>query len=301
MMFQGVSLNDLQALEALLRERHITRAAQRCGVTQSAMSHALRRLRDKLGDPLLVRGQSGFVLTSRAARLAEVVTRALAELQQAMFVAPAFDPATSERAFHVACVDLVMPMVAPLMRMLEREAPRVGLVVHQLDPTRFLQQLEDGALDQVIIGPEPTPGMRRRHLYDDRLVCMLRAEHPAAHAPLTLEAFHSLRHAMITPHDGVLADLNRMLQERGISLRMTLRVPYFVAGTLAAAHSDLAFLVPRSMAAHLADLLPVAIRELPFDMPALPIWQVWHPKNEDDEAAAWFRGAVYSAITTEIH
>lgn len=300
MPLRRVNLNDLLALEALLAERHITRAAQRCGVTQSAMSHALRRLRDTLGDPLLVRGRSGFVLTPRAVRLSRVVTRALTDIHDAMFVAPAFEPATSERRFQVACVDLVIPMLVPLMRRLEREAPRVSLVVHQLDPAQFLQQLEDDEIDVVLLGPEPAPGMCRHHLYDEHLVCVLHDEHPAAQAPLTLEVFQSLRHAMITPHDGVMTELNRMLEERGIALRVVLRVPYFVAGTMAAALSDLALLVPQSMAVRLARLMPVVIRELPFELPALAITQAWHPKNSDDQAAAWFRDAMVSAIATSV-
>lgn len=300
MPIRRANLNDLLALEALLAERHITRAAQRCGVTQSAMSHALRRLRDTLGDPLLVRGRSGFVLTPRAARLARVVTRALAELQDAMFVAPVFDPATSERTFHVACVDLIIPMLVPLMRTLERQAPEVSLIVHQLDPAGFLQQLEDDELDVVLLGPEPAPGMCRRHLYDEHLVCVLHAEHPAAREPFTLEAFLSLRHAIIAPHDGVMADVNRMMEERGVALRVVLRLPYFVAGTMAAALCDLALLVPQSTAVELTRLIPAVIRDLPIDLPALPITQVWHPKSSEDDGALWFRDAMRSAVAAAL-
>lgn len=293
MSFQQINLNDLLALEALLVECHITRAAQRCGISQSAMSHALRRLRATLGDPLLVRGQSGFVLTPRAARLAVVVTRALAELQHAMFVAPSFEPATSKREFHVGCVDLVViPMLVPLMRTLEHEAPGVAVVVHPLEPQRFLQQLEEGGLDLVILGPEPTPGMRRSHLYDESLVCVLHAEHPAAQGPWTLERFRALRHAMIAPHEGVITALERMLSAHGVDLHVVLRVPYFVAGTMAAALCKLALMVSRSMATSLAELMPIVVRELPFELPSLPVSQVWHPKNDDDAGIAWFRDAV---------
>jgi len=299
MSFQQINLNDLLALEALLVECHITRAAQRCGISQSAMSHALRRLRATLGDPLLVRGQSGFVLTPRAARLVVVVTRALAELQHAMFVAPAFDPVTSKRVFHVACVDVVViPLLVPLMRMLERKAPHVGVVVHQLEPQRFLQQLEDDALDMVILGPEPTPGMCRSQLYTEKLVCVLHAEHPAAQGPWTLERFRALRHAMITPHDDVMAAFDQLLGAHSIDLNVVLRVPYAVAGTMAAALSNLALLASQRMAANLAEMMPIVMRDLPFDLPLLDVWQVWHPKNDGDAAIEWFRDAVARVFRT---
>jgi DNA-binding transcriptional LysR family regulator len=293
MSFQQINLNDLLALEALLVECHITRAAQRCGISQSAMSHALKRLRTTLGDPLLVRGQSGFVLTPRATRLAVVVTRALAELQHAMFVAPPFEPTTSKRVFRVACVDLVViPMLVPLMRRLEHEAPGVSVVVQPLEPQRFLQQLEDDEIDLVILGPESTPGMSRSHLYDERLVCVLHADHPAVHEPWTRERFGALRHAMIAPHEGVMTELERMLAAHGLDLYVVLRVPYFVAGTMAAALCKLALMVSHSMASSLAELMPIVVRELPFELPSLPIWQVWHPKNDGDAAIQWFRDAV---------
>jgi DNA-binding transcriptional LysR family regulator len=124
MSLRLLNLNDLVALDALLTEGHITRAAARSGISQSAMSHTLGRLRDVLGDPLLVRGRGGMVLTPRATRLAGVVRRSLAELEEALFDEPAFDPATSTRTFTIACVDVIAaPLLIPLTAVMERTAP----------------------------------------------------------------------------------------------------------------------------------------------------------------------------------
>lgn len=293
MPFHQTNLNDLLALDALLSERHITRAARRCGISQSAMSHALRRLRDTLGDPLLVRGGSGLVCTPRAQQLGEVVSRTLAELREAMFPPPPFEPSTSERCFRIAAVDLMtLPLLVPLLRRLEREAPRCSVSMHTLDPNRYLQQLEDDELDAVILGPEDTRGMRRRALCNEPMVCVLSASHPVLQEPWTRESFASLRHALVMPHDQISGDFEATLRELAGEFDIKLRVPYFVAGALAAVLSGLALVVSAQLAHTVGELASVAIRPLPFDFGPVAIWLVWHPKNDDDAANRWLREAV---------
>lgn len=171
----SVDLNLVVAFDALARERSVTRAAQRVGVTQSAMSHALRRLRDLLGDELLVRGRSGMVLTPRADALVVPLRSGLVTLGRALSEPSEFDPAGARRAFCIASPDLFdVLVIPPLLERIGKEAPGVDIRVIPIDERRLPEQLETGEVD-VAITPliertgdgrvdDDAPGLLRRTL-----------------------------------------------------------------------------------------------------------------------------------------
>ncbi|HWM86822.1 MAG TPA: LysR family transcriptional regulator [Kofleriaceae bacterium] len=292
MPFGQLNLNDLVALDALLAERHVTRAAQRIGVSQSAMSHTLRRLRRALGDPLLVRGSSDLVLTPRARGLSTIVRRNLAELERSLFRDPGFDPATSDRQFAIACLDLVVvQLLAPLMSRLEREAPGVRIIVRPVDSEILVEQLESDRVDVAIIGPEPSPGMRREPLFGDRMVCAVRRGHPATRRPWNHAAYRALRHAVTVP-PSVEREVLGLMATQGIEIREVLRLPTFVAATMVIADSDLALTGPRSLMVHVARRLPIQVLELPLKAISIPVSMVWHPKDDTEPSHQWLRDLI---------
>lgn len=292
MRLERLNLNDLVALDALLDERHVTRAAQRTGVSQSAMSHTLRRLRTALGDPLLVRGGSDLVLTPRARGLYASVRRSLAELERALFHDAGFEPATSDRQFAIACLDIVVvQLLAPLMSRLEREAPRVRVVVRPVDADRIVEQLESDHIDVAVVGPEASPGMSRLALFDDRLACALRRGHPATARPWNARAYRGLRHAFIVP-PGVEREMDHFMSVHGIEVREVLRLPTFVAAMMVIADSDLVLTTSRGLIVHAASRLPLEVLDLPMKTVPLPVSMVWHPKDDQDPARRWLRDMI---------
>lgn len=299
MSLSRLNLNDLVALDALLTERHITRAAARSSISQSAMSHTLARLRGVLGDPLLVRGVGGMVLTPRAARLAGVVRRTLAELEHALFDEPAFDPMTSTRTFTIACVDLIAPSILiPLAAVMERDAPHIRVVMQPLRADHVCEQLERDEIDLAIVGPEPSEGMVRRVLYHDEIVCVVRTGHPVLRRPWNAATFATLRHMYVDPHGSGSFGFEELFAASGIQLDVALRLPYFIAGPIVAAFSELALLSPRRLANAMGRDFPLRVLPLPAAMalPPLPVSKIWHPKREADPALRWLRETIAAAL-----
>jgi DNA-binding transcriptional LysR family regulator len=292
MSLRLLNLNDLVALDALLTEGHITRAAARSGISQSAMSHTLGRLRDVLGDPLLVRGRGGMVLTPRATRLAGVVRRSLAELEEALFDEPAFDPATSTRTFTIACVDVIAaPLLIPLTAVMERTAPQVRITMTSLRADRFCDELERDEIDLAIVGPEPSAGLTRRILYHEEPVCVVRRGHPVLRKTWGIDAFRGLRHVVIDPHGSF--DIEAIL---ATPIDIALRVPYFLVGPIVVASSDLALVCSRRLAVAMGRDFPLHVLPMPLPMPPFPICKVWHPKRESDPALRWLRETIATAL-----
>ena len=186
----GVDLNLVLALDALLAERHVTRAAARLGIKQSAASHALARLRDVLGDPLLVRGPRGTMIpTPRATALAPAIHRILVDLSAALRGDDAFDPATARRTFRIASTDYVELVLMPrLVERLGRIAPNIDLWLHTL-VDHGDDAFAAGTVD-VVIGPprgaDRPAGSYEKVLFDESFTCIVRAAHPLASSKLTL-------------------------------------------------------------------------------------------------------------------
>jgi DNA-binding transcriptional LysR family regulator len=301
MQLRRLNLNDLLALDALLSERHVTRAAARSGLSQSAMSHTLRRLREQLGDPLLVRGANGLLPTPRGLELATRLRQALAELEQTLFDVPAFDPATSDRTFTVACIDLVtLPLLPPVLAIIAAEAPGLRIVVRPLRADRLVDELERDELDVALVGSEATPGMRRQHVYSEDFVCIVREGHPALRRRWNRDRYRALPHIMISPHGEDETALERTLAKHGVRLPVVLRVPYFVVGPIMVALSNLALTAPRRLAAGMATDFPLRLLELPVSIPGVEIAQVWHPKNDRDPALSWLRDSIVAAFAQSV-
>jgi DNA-binding transcriptional LysR family regulator len=297
MSLSQLNLNDLVALDALLTERHITRAANRCNVTQSAMSHTLKRLRDVLGDPLLVKGTGTLLPTDRALRLAGVVKRALGDIEQALFDDTVFDARTEKRMFTIACVDMVaVPMLVPLLARFRDDAPGVGIVIQPLRHD-FAERLERDMVDLAIVGPEDTEGMATQALYQESLVCVVRANHPVLAEPWSAEVFCAMRHITISPHDDDRVDLQAYVERLGLPMNVALRLPFFTLGPMMAAMSDLALVCPRRMALGMSIDFPLQILPLPVaDNHGIAVRLVWHPKRDTDPGLRWLRGEIEQAF-----
>lgn len=306
-----VDLNLLVAFDALARERNVTRAAARTGVTQSAMSHALGRLRDLLGDPLFVRGRGGMVLTPRAEELVVPLRAGLTTLGRALHEPATFDPATARRAFRLASPDLFDVLAIPsLLERVRREAPGVDLVVAPLVERGLLEQLETGELDVAIVpqvdrtgrAPHTPPaGLLQRRLFRDRFICLLREDHPIlspnkrgrgpkrALPKLSLADFTELSHVLVSPSGQGPGFVDQLLAERGSSRRVALRIPHFYSALAIVAKSDLIVTVPNALGYLAPATLGVAAVECPLPLPQHSVNLVWHERYSKDAGHTWLR------------
>lgn len=290
---RGLDLNLLLALDALLDERSVTRAATRAGVTQSGMSRSLGRLRALLKDPILVRAGGGMLLTPRAEELQPELREALRRLDAVMGREPAFDPSTARRAFRVATADYTMVVLVPaLLARLEREAPGVELVAGPL-PSPLEGELLSGALDVAVAPPRPSsPGMVWTRLFADRNVCIAGRGPPGK--SLSLEAYCSLPHLVVSAQ-GRASRVDEVLERRGLRRRVALRVPSFLLAPLLVARSDLVATVPARVAQRVAGPLSLRVYELPLPLPEFTVALGWHERFREDPAHAWFRRTVVAA------
>jgi len=295
-----MDLNLLAVLDAVLRERSVQRAAERLAMTPSAVSHALARLREVVGDPLLVRTSKGMVPTARAERLAPRLRDALGALQGVFDDDAAFDPSAAQRFFTISSADLAQFVILPpLLKQLAREAPGLRLVVRPPRP-EMLDQLASGAVDLAFSVMQDAPeGFRCQAVFREEFLCMLRKGHPAAAAPLTLERWLSLQHLSVAPRGGPGSIVDDALAKLGKQREIALVVPHFLMAPLIVAETDLALLLPARIARRYATLLPLELLPPPLPLAAFTIAQLWHERAHGDPAHAWLRQQVVHAARAE--
>jgi DNA-binding transcriptional LysR family regulator len=294
-------LNLIGALDALLQERSVSRAAARTGLTQSGMSHALSSLRALLGDALLVRSGNSMQLTPRVAQMAPGVRRGLVEIQHALVREAPFEPEHSQRNLRIATTDAAAAIIiAPLFQRVHRRAPRLRFDIVPLYRGDASALLEAGELDLLITAQLPDrPGLVRAALYQDDFVCVLRKGHPALRRRFDLDAYLELEHVLITTTGLGQSLVEGHLEKLGRPRRIAVRIGYFVAAPLLAVQSDLVVTMPTRVAQAICPGLPVALRPSPLRPKAGPVSMVWHERYQNDPSAQWLRGEV-AAIGAQV-
>jgi len=303
MSLRQVDANLLIALHALLRERNVTRAAKSVGLGQSAMSHALARLRAQLGDPLLVPSGRILVPTPRARALVVPVERAVANLE-AVFAAPArFLPATSERTFQIAGTDnLALYLLPKLVSLLAREAPAVKVRYHSL-PKDWAGPLRRGEIDVKLGRAYPVADdLRSEQLLVEKFVCVVRKDHPVARAGsrLSIEQYAALDHVVVAPTlaigEPLSSAVDTLLAKRGLTRRIAVSVPAFVLAPFLVASSDLVLTASERLLATCARGLALRKLPLPLRLRSYALSQVWAAHAEHDDGLTWLREAISRAL-----
>jgi DNA-binding transcriptional LysR family regulator len=294
----AVDLNLLVALDALIEESNVTRAAGRMRLSQPAMSRALGRLRDLLGDDVLVRSPDGMRLTARAQELAPRLRTLLTEIEETIFDQAPFDPATVERRFSLSTSDYGGFVLLPaLVRAVRAEAPRIEFSVRPLPRTVPVQDLADGEMDLVVgTFAEPIEGVTVETLFTERFVC-LTAE---ATDELTLDRYLEMDHVLISsPREGP-GSVDHALEALGLARRVAVHVPHFAVAPKVVAGSDLVVTLPERLVrsfGHALDGLQVS--EPPLDLPTSPVSMIWHERSERHPTSDWLRAHVRAAARGE--
>jgi DNA-binding transcriptional LysR family regulator len=290
-----MDLNLVVALDILLGERHVTRAANRLGITQSAASHALARLRDLLGDPLLVRGPGGAMVPSALAiRLAPQLRKVLEDLA-GVLRGQTFDPATARRTFRIGASDYVELVLLPkLSARLARLAPGIDLWVHTFDELGDVE-LATGKLDCVLAPPRRNvrpSGTFEKVILRESFTCVMRAGHPLARSRLTLARYCEVPHLMVAPRGTPGSFVDDALASVGRTRRVALAVPHFLVVPYVIAATDLVATLASRIATLFADTLDLVMVPPPIAISGFAIALAWHERNHRDAAQRWLRDQI---------
>ncbi|HEY5922749.1 MAG TPA: LysR family transcriptional regulator [Kofleriaceae bacterium] len=295
-------LNLLIALDALLQEQNVSRAATRVGLSTPAMSHALARLRKQLGDPLLVRAGQRMVMTPRAADLRDRVHTLAGDALGVMRPEPVRDIRALERSFRINASDMILCVLGPTFDRLVREAPGVTF---QVMPPQFAEPtlLRDGTIDLAIGVYDYAPysdlptDLRIQQLFVDPFTCVVRADHPTVGRTLTIAQYCELEHVQIAPRGQPGGYVDELLAEHGHKRRIARAVPYFIAALVLVAETDYILTVSSELARKLVESLGLKLVQPPRSLFLEPnhLSQLWHPRNDRDPAHRWLRETMAKA------
>lgn len=311
----GLDLNLLRILSVMAEEGSVTKAGDRLGLTQSAVSHALARLRAIFGDPLFVRGPLGMQPTQRAIELAAGVQLGLAQIESAL--APRFNAATTDRRFTVVGGAYVCMVLAPfLVERMGRLAPGAELRLRNYGADMYAL-LDTGQADAMIGGyTKPPARFASAELFRDDFVWLVRAGHPIARRPLTIEALAALSAVVIdrlpaiqddagnagaAPVSGVWYDRGAFdgeLAQRNLTQRVGATAPDSLSGLAIVARSDMATLAPRRLAKAYLRQEQFALLDPPYASPTLAISLIYRRDSADDPARAWLLAQLAEAAAT---
>jgi len=289
-----MDLNLLVVFDALAAERHVTRAASRIGITQPAMSNALRRLRILFGDDLFLRGPGGMEPTARALELADGVRQTLRLAERLLSTDIDFNPATTIRAFTGRVSDLVGCLILPGIASKLREcAPSLTLQILHMVPERAIKALETNQLDFAISMKLAHPEyIRAEALMPDRMCVAIGATNPLARSRLTLKRFLAASHLRVamSPTDRRFVD--DWLATRGLRRNVVMTVPHWMLIPPMLKDGELVAVVSRRFA-ELFEGDGIVIRELPFESPSFDWTLYWHRRDDHGAAHRWMRGLVH--------
>ncbi len=287
----AIDLNLLVVLHAVLIERNATRAAKRLGVTQSAVSNALARLRHLFGDPLLVRHARGLTPTPRAEALAPKLARVIGELGAMLGEVAPVDATTTTRELTLACADYYgMVVLPPLVALLRERAPGARLRIVSLEELVAGGGLAHDVDVHVGRPPNVPAGCRVQSLFQEEFVCLTRrtSRRPTT-SRMTLREYREAAHVRVRVLDTARDPIDVALQARGVVRNIALTVPHFSLAPLVVERTGYVATLSARLATLYASLLPLDVRPPPVKLGPRPVQMIWHERTDRDPGARFFR------------
>jgi LysR family transcriptional regulator, mexEF-oprN operon transcriptional activator len=287
-------LNLLTAFDALMVERNVTRAAQRVGIGQPAMSYALSRLRELFADDLFVRTSSAMQPTTRALELAGPISRILSDIRASVLSDRAFHPELAEMVFRVGASDhaevAVLSFVLAVLRSL---APKVRLVVIPMNRDQVGTMLESGAIDLAVgYYPEHLGAQHTEVLFHEDFVCLFDAKACGIKPPLKLKAYLELPHILMSLRGDLSGTADAVLAREGAKRFVFMATPHFLTIPFMLHGFSAVAAVPRRLAESCADVAGLAVSPMPIALDGFDISMLWHARTETDPAHRWFRDLI---------
>lgn len=290
MDIRRADLRLLVALEVLLAERSVTRAAERLSISQPAMSAQLARLRDLFDDPLLVASGRQMVPTTKALEIEQPLRRVLEDLTRIVRERQDFDPPTATNTFRIVATDYMHTTVTlPLMQAVAGLSPHVRIASLLLVEKLAWTMIENGEADLLIVSRGRTPpAAKARRLYEEGFTFVQRKGHPRGTRRLTLAQFCKLKHVLISPGGGSFkGPIDQTLQTMGKTRDVVASLPSFLLAPTLVEQTDLVAALPTRLANLLQDRLDCF--QLPFETACFDVMLAWHPRHQNDPAHVWLR------------
>jgi DNA-binding transcriptional LysR family regulator len=288
---QTLDLNLLRVFDAVARERHVTRAAERLHLSQPAVSNALARLRAALGDELFLRRPGGVEPTSLALSLAGPVAEMLDRLRETLATQAPFDPAITDRVFTVGFSEYAESVLAPaLLESMAREAPGCLLAIRHADRTDAFEMLEAGGAELACaVLPEPPAIYTRLRLLPEAFMCLMRRDHPLAEGPMDAARFTAYPHLLHSPNGSRDGALDAPLAEAGHRRRLGAVVAHLGAVPEILQRTDMVMTLSARLAQRLAEAHGLVVRPVPVEIRHTRLSLVFHRRFEADAGHAWLR------------
>lgn len=301
MELRDIDLNLLLVFNQLLTDRQVSAAARNLGLSQPAVSNALKRLRSALHDDLFVRTYQGMEPTPYAEELAESISAAISILQQGLSRPPSFDPLTSERTFTIATSDIGEICCVPLLiEALTKRAPNCRLSTVQVTSETLAESLQNGSVDLAVgLLPHLQAGFYQRRLIQHYYVCLCRKDHPITREPMTIERFCSYGHVSVVSVNTGHMSMDAQLTRAGIQRHVRFEVPHFVTGAYILQRTDLLACVPERLADACLEPFELMALPLPAELPPIDIHLFWHARYHRDPANYWFRQLMFELFSDE--
>lgn len=287
-----LDMSLLLTFAAILRRRKLSAAARELGVTQSAISHALTRLRAVFGDELFLRRQTGVEPTARALALEPEIERIIALASDALRVGRSFDPASDRRTVRIGAQEYGIAVFAgPINRMMQKDAPHMQMSLSAYGRHELIERIADNSLDLAIgYAQEGYGDLLRDDLYEETYAVVARRRHPEIGARLTRAAYLRCEHVLVTNVQqrgaGILESL---FARHGAERRIMTVMPGYLSALAAIAHTDRVLTAPRRLAERYAASFGLQTYKLPFPEPRLTVSTLHHRRSARDPAIAWFR------------
>lgn len=284
-----LDLSLLLVFRDLVRTKRTTEVAARLNLSQSAISHALSRLRDILKDPLFTRRRDGLEPTGRALELLPKVEAMIALAHELAGGAAQFDPATTTRTFQIAGHDMAIALLtAPLMRRVRAEAPMARIAQRSVVGARALELLERGEIDLAIGTFAALPrGFLSERVLRQKFKVVARKGHPGARHGLNMKRYLAMDHVLVSFRAGFVGRVDEVLQQRGLQRRVIASVPMFLAALAIVANSDLIATLPEAIVDQYAVRFGLSVYRCPIDVEPFEILAIRHRRSEADPGVQW--------------
>jgi DNA-binding transcriptional LysR family regulator len=298
-----IDLNLLTILKVLLDERNVTRASEKLNLSQSATSHALKRLRKMFNDPLLERAAAGMCPTPRAIALQESLEHILRDIEQ-LVTEPVFIPELAKGTLRLAASDYATTIILPtVLKHLAQKSPHIDIDCYDWHP-ETLDRLKNGEIDLClgVVDIDGTNGIRTQNLFLEHFVSIVRKNHPILESGITLDAYVASPHALITitgsPVHSIKksakSSVDRMLDELGVKRRVMLRLPHFLSAALIISQTDMILTLPRRIALLFANVSDISIFEPPINLGEYHYMQIWSKRCDHIPFQVWLRNLISS-------
>ena len=290
-----LDLNLLIALDVLIEEANVTRAAQRLNMSQSAMSHALKRLRSVLNDDILIRTSREMEVTPYARGLSDRVRQILTEIESTLLSKETFNPATAQETFRIAASDYVETTIGVnLVGQIATGAPGIRIRVTNLDKETVLNALDDNRIDLAINAQFPLKSWHvEQNLYREEFVCVVRSDD--ALTELSVEDYLGRLHLLVSLRDDFQGTVDRILERQQQSRQVVWSTSHFMVIPLLLASSDCVALLPRRMAQQCAKAIDLKLLSPPVEVGGFTVSMVWHQRHTTSPQHQWLRQQIIEA------